>query len=198
MEVKLIDSNTNGLDTIIKALNKCRHKECTERTVNHCIQNDELACLEFCWFAFEITDVSRVVLAEITRHRHFSFMVESQRHVKPDVFFVPDSIENDKELANSYMALIDKVNDFYNAMCDKGIPKQDARYVMPNAAITNMVMAGNGRTWFEYLEKRLCKAKVQPEHFKLASMVYDILVDQHEFFRYAKPCYECTSGCVFA
>jgi thymidylate synthase (FAD) len=199
MQVELIDANTHGLETVIKALNKCRNKECTEQTIKRCIRNNELACLEFCWFAFEIKDISRVVLAEITRHRHFSFMVESQRHVEPDMFIVPHSIYANANLIDSYNAFIGQSQILYDALLDNGIPKEDARYVLPNATATNMVVAGNGRAWFEYLQKRLCQAKVQPEHFNLAFNIWQILMKDYScIFGFATPCLTCNNQCKYA
>lgn len=199
MEVKLIDSNTKGIQTVIRALNKCRNKECTEQTVKRCIRNNELACLEFCWFAFEVKDVSRVVLAEITRHRHFSFMVESQRHVKPNSFYMPDTILNDDYSNDIFNIAVRQANILYDTLRERGIPAEDARYILPNAMATNMIIAGNGRTWFEYLQKRLCQAKVQPEHFELAVNIWQILMQDYDcIFGFATPCLNCKNQCKYA
>ena len=135
--------------------------------------------IEFGWATFYM-EFSRVVLAELTRHRLASYQVESQRFVKygqegeniADFFFFPDVSEDDKiilaqEYESSYQA--------YIRMRERGVAPQDARYVLPNAFKTRMCMAANIREWRHILQLRLDKS-AQPEMRELMQQVYDQLV----------------------
>lgn len=147
--------------------------------------------VEHVTFTFGIEDVSRSLLAQITRHRIASFSVQSQRYVKENVdtagsmegnFYVtPPEIENiprAKELfvqsmnqaMQSYRQLADLLEEkHYQDKIAQGIPEkqarsaaekkaiEDARFVLPNACVTKMVVTMNARSLENFFRLRCCK-----------------------------------------
>jgi thymidylate synthase (FAD) len=127
--------------------------------------------------AFFIEGLSRVAMAQLTRHRHLSFDVQSQRYVnfedKEPV--VPPSFENGDPLHKSYWkkALLDHWNnsiDLYQKAIEDGIPKEDARFFLPQATPVNMTMSGNNRALMHMIDLR-DNAKAQWEAQQFAKLV---------------------------
>jgi thymidylate synthase (FAD) len=128
-------------------------------------------------FTFAIEGVSRALLAQLTRHRvGFSYSVQSQRYVRFGSddrsggfdYVVPDNITEDKITPNNddgdYYVELTATDIFETAMRDAqyaydrlrkaGIPAEDARAVLPNAAACNLVMTANLRALLEFYSKR--------------------------------------------
>ncbi len=110
-------------------------------------------------FTFGIEGVSRAMLAQITRHRIASFSVQSQRYVDMNRFayIVPGSIAADPELLSEYENLMFLVQDVYCIFRKNGIPAEDARFVLPNACETRMIVTMNARELLHFFSLRCCK-----------------------------------------
>lgn len=143
-------------------------------------------------FTFGIENVSRSLLAQITRHRHASFSVQSQRYVKEmDFEFItpPQIAENAaskqlylktmKDIAASYNSLADtlkKVN-IENGMEERAAEKkaiEDARYVLPNACTTKMIVTMNARSLMNFFKLRCCN-RAQWEIRELACQMLELV-----------------------
>lgn len=116
-------------------------------------------------------ECSRVVSHELVRHRVASYQQESQRFVKYDDtdedMFYDDGL--DKTIYEDLLAE-------YNKLRKAGVSPQIARYVLPNATRTRLVMKTNLREWRHIIGLRLDKS-AQPEMVELMQQVYDQLVD---------------------
>lgn len=192
MKVTLIDSNVGGASTIISGLSLCRDKQCTEQTIDHCMTAKpvpHLAALEMCWFAFLVEGVSVKMRIQLERHRMFSSIERSTRHINMSEaeFVVPPTVKDPELFKAAYTAC----KMWYMKAIDCEEKEEDAAYLLPLGVTTKFQLAGNGRVWFEYLQKRLCKKKVQREHFLFAREVYKQFVRQMPVFKYAHPCREC-------
>lgn len=194
MIVKLIDYNKNLLETVKLATSKCYDSIRSEKAVDHCAVCGHWSVLEHCWFSFEVSGVSRVLLAQITRHRHLSFSVRSQRYCdEGNMDYVLPDIK-DLNLRQAYKTALAVVTDVYEELVKSGIPKENARYILPNAKHTTFVVSGNGRAWLEFLRKRLCY-RAQWEIRELAEEIHKQLMEKiPEIFQYADPCVECMEG----
>lgn len=128
-------------------------------------------------------ECSRVVSHELVRHRIASFQQESQRFVKydnvdDDVFYEPYDPDDDNdaawsgEMADAY----DEALRLYQRLREDGVPPQLARYVLPNAMRTRLIMKTNVREWRHICRLRLDKS-AQPEMQELMVQIYDQLVD---------------------
>lgn len=110
-------------------------------------------------FTFGIEGVSRAMLAQITRHRIASFSVQSQRYVEMGHFgyVIPQTIAENEEVLDEYQHLMCLVRIVYNKLIALGIPAEDARFVLPNACETRMIVTMNARELLHFFALRCCK-----------------------------------------
>jgi len=122
-------------------------------------------------------ECSRVVSHELVRHRLCNFQQESQRFVKydeadeSDAFYVPTG-----EYGPDIEAQLGHALTVYKNLREKGVPAQMARYVLPNAMGTRLIMKTNLREWRHIVNLRTAKA-AQPEMQELAWQIHDQLLD---------------------
>ncbi|MDD2319510.1 MAG: FAD-dependent thymidylate synthase [Geobacteraceae bacterium] len=116
--------------------------------------------LEHASFTFGIEGISRVTTHQLVRHRIASFSQQSQRYVshkeKFDVI-VPPSIAADNELSERFSSLIGDIHRLYGEMVEQGVPAEDARYILPNAAETKILVTMNARELFHFFRLRCCE-----------------------------------------
>jgi len=130
--------------------------------------------IEHISFTFAIEGVSRSLLAQITRHRLASFSVRSQRYVKMGDadYNIPESILLDLEsrelynrtIISAYMAYEEITRNLMLKYLNQGMDEksaekkaiEDARFVLPNAACTSMVMTMNARELLHFFRLRTC------------------------------------------
>lgn len=139
--------------------------------------------IEHACFTFAVEGVSRSLLAQITRHRLASFSVKSQRYVSEYGmnfnYIVPETIEKapkefkyiDKDAYQIYEEFMLIVLATYEKLIDLGIPKEDARYILPNATETKFVFTMNARELRHFFNLRCC-GKAQWEIRELAWETY--------------------------
>lgn len=110
-------------------------------------------------FTFGIEGVSRAMLAQITRHRIASFSVQSQRYVEMGHFgyVVPQTIAENDEALDEYQHLMCLVRIVYNKLIELDIPAEDARFVLPNACETRMIVTMNARELLHFFSLRCCQ-----------------------------------------
>ena len=139
--------------------------------------------LEHASFTFAIEGVSRSLLAQITRHRIASFSVQSQRYVKKSsfVYITPPAIAEDPQakavfeesMAHAFAAynqLADQLEQRYlqenlrAGMTEKTARSkaekkaiEDARFVLPNACETKMMVTMNARSLYHFFRLRCCR-----------------------------------------
>lgn len=120
--------------------------------------------LEHASASFLVRDVSRALLAELTRHRHLSFSVVSQRYVNYEETepVVPPALRGTKAEGQIQAAYAEALTDYAILVewlvAMKGLKRkaarEAARCVLPNAAPVDMVVSGNLRAWRDVLGKR--------------------------------------------
>jgi thymidylate synthase (FAD) len=123
------------------------------------ISSGHHSVLEHASFTFGVEGVSRALLAQLTRHRIASFSVQSQRYVKfkSGVDFVfPSTIKKDKKLLEQYNNFLKSTEILYKEFLDAGIPAEDARYILPNAATTQIIITMNARELRHFFSLRCC------------------------------------------
>ena len=138
--------------------------------------------IEHASFTFGIEGVSRALLAQITRHRMASFSVQSQRYVAEAQFeyVTPPEIENDPEAKKLFIEAMEKDQEYYDRLtevlkrrhkadmiadgmdeksADRTAEKkaiEDARFVLPNACDTKMILTMNARSLHNFFRHRCC------------------------------------------
>lgn len=115
--------------------------------------------LEHASYTFAVDGISRALTHQLVRHRIASFNQQSQRYVKFTnglSTIKPASVaENDK--ANQvFDQATDKAVSAYEELLALGIPAEDARYLLPNAAETKIVITMNVRELLHFFELRCC------------------------------------------
>ena len=120
------------------------------KTVRGCIARNHNTVMRHVYFTFSISEVSRVTMAQITRHHAgIDFDVQSQRYVTMDEKFkwaLPDVFYSDldESVASRISAFLQESKDLYQHLVqNKIMHKEDARYLLPNAAPTNMTCTAN-------------------------------------------------------
>ena len=141
------------------AAGMCRATGPTPKGLEVAIKSGHESVLEHVSFTFRIRDVSRAFLAQITRHRLASFSVESQRYCKyTDVvrMTMPPSMEANAEAQEIYRQTILDAANAYRSLLDLGVDAEDARFVLPEATVTNMVVTMNARELRHFFALRCC------------------------------------------
>src|SRR5919206_2311181 len=117
--------------------------------------------LEQVVFWFGISGVSRALSHQFVRHRiGISFEQQSQRYVryKEDRldYVTPRTIEKDPEVRDEYDRLMREITRVYQLALAKGVPAEDARFVLPNATPTNFQVMVNFAELLHIADLRLC------------------------------------------
>ena len=136
-------------------------------------------------FTFYINEVSRVLSHQLVRHRIASFSQRSQRYTsQKSEYVIPDSLLNNEELKSLYIENLNKIYDDYNKLIKNvGLPKEDARFILPNASVTSLIMTMNLRELRHFFSLRLCH-RAQWEIRKLAINMYKIILKEHPILLY--------------
>jgi len=129
-----------------------------EKYLNKLAELGHTSPLEHATFTFGIEGVSRALLAQITRHRIASYSVKSQRYVSEvhSHYVIPDEIMKSSEARIIYADALDKVSKAYDQLSKLGIEKEDARFVLPNATATQMIVTMNARSLLNFFGLRCC------------------------------------------
>lgn len=158
MEVKLISySSMNPEELCGRAAAICYDSNNYESALEHSAGAGHNSVLEHASFTFEISGISRATLAQLTRHRIASFSVQSQRYVKLDnpEFIIPETIENSGFFTEAEIVL-QCCMDLYKKLLDAGVPAEDARFVIPQAVPTKLIMTMNCRELLHFFSLRTC------------------------------------------
>ena len=149
-------------------------------------------------YTFAIEKVSRACSHQLVRHRVASFSQQSQRYITvkrlSEKIVVPPSIGSNED----FDELIDSASIAYQKLVESGIPKEDARFVLPNAAETSLLLTMEGKSLVHFLGLRTCN-RAQWEVRALADMMLDQLraVEPSIFNRAGPYCYQlgyCPEG----
>ena len=116
--------------------------------------------LEHNIYVFGVTGLSRAATHQLVRHRHLQFDQQSQRYLAfksgEFPFVKPRRISSLPSLSDRFDALMTDIGRVYGEMLAAGVPSEDARFVLPNAAASQLVVSGNARAWYEFLTLRTC------------------------------------------
>lgn len=174
------------------------------RIAKGCAKTGHMSVFEHAYFTFRVAEISRACLAQLTRHRHFSFSVRSQRYCDESTIgcIIPPTVTEEQYeiLMQSYSDSIDK----YAFLTSSGMAKEDARMVLPNAAETELYMSMNARALIEASHLRLCNraqdeirtmfGKMKEEVKKVSPEIAEMMVPKCELNKNYPFCTE-RKGC---
>ena len=193
LKVILLRHTLSPEETIALSAKLCYSKSTIEDLKEKISQKDQSAfieklmgmghesVLEHVTFSFGVEGVSRVLLAQLTRHRIASFSVQSQRYVSYENgfgFIMPDSIAAlGKKAVQQYQKQMDTIESWYvdwQKKLGKGEKSnEDARFVLPNACETRLVVTMNVRELRHFFSLRMCN-RAQWEIRKMAEEMFRI------------------------
>jgi thymidylate synthase (FAD) len=206
--------SSSTIDTMRENLTE----EKTASFVNMLAEIGHESPIEHVSFTFGIEGVSRSLLAQLTRHRIASFSVQSQRYVGMDGFdyVLPPEIEQIPEARDEFIRAMEEdqahymrlaallkekhKKDYLQAGMDEKAAahaaekkaNEDARFVLPNACTTKIIVTMNARSLLNFFAHRCCN-RAQWEIRELAEMMFKLCVQiAPNVFRHAGP--PCVNG----
>ena len=111
------------------------------------VEEGHLSLIEHAAASFYVGGISRAASHQLVRHRICSFSQRSQRYIDEEgtPVVVPPSIEAHPEAADLFGRFVEEARRTYARLRALGIPKEDSRFVLPNAAATELIMSFNFR-----------------------------------------------------
>lgn len=195
MNVKLISVTPDAESVIMycaRVSNPANQDSTNTKLLDYCIKNQHWSVFEMGNMIVEI-ETSRAIGQQILRHRSFSFQEFSQRYAEVPGFEKYEARRQDlKNRQNSindldsdtkkwfednmgYICMI--AENAYKIALEKGIAKEQARFLLPLNTTTKLYMNGTVRSWLHYLELR-CSNGTQLEHQEIAEAVKKIFIEQ--------------------
>lgn len=184
MEVKLIEYTPQPIKTIYTAARTCYSSRNPEEIlssspseikmrglIKKIISQGHTSILEHVTFSFSISKLSRACSHQLVRHRIASYSQQSQRHVRSKgEYVIPPSIQRRKKTRALFEKTMDELYSSYRKLIELGITKEDARYILPNAQTTNLVMSMDLRELIHAASVRLCNKS----QWEIRSLFQDI------------------------
>lgn len=173
MIVKLVTHTPNPDELAGLAAAKCTNAKNIDKARDRAMESGHESIAEHITFTFDVSGVSRVLLAQLTRHRLASFSVQSQRYVnqKESRCVIPPSIMENNTARAMFLCHIGAGKDLYSQFIEMGIPQEDARYVLAEATETTLLMTMNVRELRHFFSLRMCN-RAQWEIRNMANEMY--------------------------
>ncbi len=165
-------------DTPFNIYNSTDDEEKMLKLIERVVSSGHYSVIEHIQVTFAISNVSRACTHQLVRHRHMSFSQKSQRYVKEKGQFdyiIPPTIEKNEELKTKFVNFMEEVSKLYTEFTEAGIPAEDARAVLPNAAASSIVASLNLREMIHLANLRLC-TRAQYEIRTMVKMMCDELI----------------------
>ena len=150
--------------------------ERVESVLTTIMGSGHFSTLEHASYTFAIDGVSRALTHQLVRHRIASFNQQSQRYGKFTSGLEtvkPGSVADDPEASRVFDEAIEAAIAAYERLLEAGIPAEDARYLLPNAAETKIVVTMNVRELLHFFELRCCN-RAQWEIRELAHRMLEL------------------------
>lgn len=123
------------------------------------IRKGHMSVIEHPAATFYIEGISRACSHQVVRHRIASYSQESQRYVDTSHFVpvIPETIADNIKARSVFASVNVACKVGYRRLRELGIPKQDARFVLPNATPTSIAVTMNFRSWRHFFNMRCDK-----------------------------------------
>lgn len=208
-KVELIAYTTDPEQVVVAAIRQCYSKvgakELKEKTaeekriklLRQVISSDHTSTIEHANFTFAIAGISRACSHQLVRHRHASYSQQSQRYVEPEEvnYIVPPKVKTKKETAEKYREALEESVKIYRELIAAGVDKEDARYLLPNAVETKIVVTMNARALLNFFRRRLCNRAQWEIHVLALKMLEQVKKVAPHIFKYAGPSCETEKIC---
>ena len=143
-----------GAEELAEQLSEAKVKEMVRKMV----KLGHASTIEHVSFTFGIEGVSRVLTHQLVRHRIASYDQQSQRYVASHGFeyITPPTIAANSTANKKFTDLMENIRQVYDELTAMDIPKEDARYVLANAAETKIMVTMNARSLLHFFNLRCC------------------------------------------
>jgi thymidylate synthase (FAD) len=172
LKVELLGYTSDPEQNVVAAIRQCysavgaeelkkkTSKEVKDRLVNQVVESGDTSTIEHAVFTFAIEGISRACSHQLVRHRIASFSQQSQRYVdlsKSDLgYIIPPEIKKDKKRLEKYKKVMDLIEKEYRDLVKSGVKPEDARFILPNACQTKIVVTMNARSLLNFFKERCC------------------------------------------
>jgi len=162
MEVELI-SITPDAERLIERAGRTSHlsfgregKDSEKKFIKMLIRLGHHSVLEHACATFRVSGVSRALTHQLVRHRLCSYTQQSQRYVSESNFdyVEPQSMKKNNETHHLFKEFMERAKRTYCRLQELGIKNEDARFVLPTAVCTEIVITANFREWRHIIELR--------------------------------------------
>jgi thymidylate synthase (FAD) len=163
----LTSPGSGGTSEIFESLDL----EKARKTLRRIMGYGHVSVIEHANFTFSLEEVSRALTHQLVRHRIASYTQQSQRYVTYDTlkeYVTPPSIADKPEAKQVFDEALENISKTYQKLLEMGIQKEDARYILPNAAKTNIIVTMNARELRHFFNLRCC-ARTQWELREVAT-----------------------------
>ena len=186
LKVELLAYTSDPEQNVVAAIRQCyssvgaeelkekTKKEVRERLINQVVESGHTSTIEHAVFTFAIEGISRACSHQLVRHRIASFSQQSQRYVDLSRnrlnYITPPMLTGNKEIEKEYKKTMKLIEAQYKKMIELGIKPEDARYILPNACETKIVVTMNARSLHNFFRERCC-TRAQWEIRQLANLM---------------------------
>ena len=149
-------------DTCAELYNLTDEKSIPDKVnlIKKVLASGHLSIIEHVNITFCVDGISRSASHQLVRHRLCTYSQQSQRYLclegKAFNYVTPPAIQNNENLRKEYQLIMEQLKNFYDRAVQAGIKAEDARFVLPNAACTNITVTTNMRNLIHILGLRCC------------------------------------------
>jgi thymidylate synthase (FAD) len=163
MQVELMAITPNAEEVIEDACRTCYlsfHRknppESTRELITKILEKKHHSVLEHASATFRVLGGSRVFTHEMVRHRFVSPSQQSQRYVNEadSEVVLPPSVAADDEARAVFDRMVAEAQEGYSKLRALGVPREDARYLLPGGVVSEIVLSANLREWRHVFEVR--------------------------------------------
>ncbi len=140
-------------------------------------------------FTFAVEGISRACSHQLVRHRVASFSQQSQRYIQVkrlnEHVVTPTTVA--EKAGGEFSSFVETASRVYSKLVEEGVPREDARFVLPNATETSLLITMDGRSLMHFFGLRLCN-RAQWEVREMAEeMLRQVRLAEPELFSLAGP-----------
>ncbi len=160
MEVEIVSRTPDMVGTISRAAGLCYGKDdASIKRLRSCYKVGHTGILEHASVTFKVTGISRACSHQLVRHRIASYCQESQRYNKYDLsrddWYVTPHEFIDNPSYSQFIRAMNTASVCYRMALENGMKPEDARFILPEAMKTNIMVTMNIRTLFHFFDLRL-------------------------------------------
>lgn len=192
MKVTVIDATENPIRVISRAAGNCYGKDdANESRVEHCISAGHWSVLEHAKATFKVDNISRACSHQLVRHRLASYSQLSQRYKKIDIdagdwYVVPPAFREGKKIGKVsplewYDKKMEQAGKAYSKALKEGFKPEDARFILPEATCTDIVVTMNFREFANFYKLRSDQAAQWEIRHMAEAMRYVLLNESDQW-----------------